>query len=263
MDIGIVGHGVVGKAIAFGFAKLGHKVNVHDIKMDTSLDDLLETQINYICVPTNSKEDGSCDISIVEQVIGDLTGKRYAGIIAIKSTVPPGTTNRLIDQYGANICFVPEFLRERCAIADFTENHDVCVIGTDLEHCFQIVRKSHGTYPDKVLRCSPEEAEACKYFVNAYNATLVTFANAFYELCTKIGVDYSVVKNICINRNHISDDYLTCNENMRSFGGTCLPKDVRSLAFMCKKRGVKVDFFDSILTENAKYKTTVFDGMRK
>jgi UDP-glucose 6-dehydrogenase len=72
MKIGIVGLGIIGSACKFGFEKLGHKVYAHDIQLDTKLEDLLNTSITYICVPTPSKEDGSCDTSIVESVINDL-----------------------------------------------------------------------------------------------------------------------------------------------------------------------------------------------
>ena len=130
MRIGVVGIGVVGGACKFGFELLGHHVDVHDIVLNTKLEDVLDTEAVYICVPTPRDQDGSCDVSIVEQVINDLQALNYQGVIAIKSTVVPGTTERLRQETGLNICFVPEFLRERCAITDFTENHDVCTLST-------------------------------------------------------------------------------------------------------------------------------------
>ena len=72
MKIGIVGLGVIGSACKFGFEKLGHEVLEHDIVLNTKLSDILESSIIYICVPTPSKKDGSCDTSIVEKVILDL-----------------------------------------------------------------------------------------------------------------------------------------------------------------------------------------------
>ncbi len=66
-----------------------------------------------------------------------------------------------------------------------------------------------------------------------------------------------------INRNHISDLYLDCNENFRGFGGACLPKDLKAMSVFCKDEGINVDFFDAILKENLKYKVTVFKNMRK
>ena len=72
MNIGIIGDGVVGSAINFGFQRLGHDVFVHDIRYETSIKDVLNTEVCYICVPTPSKEDGSCNTSIVESVIDEL-----------------------------------------------------------------------------------------------------------------------------------------------------------------------------------------------
>ena len=113
MKVGVVGVGVVGGACKFGFELLGHKVLVHDIALNTKLDDVLEAEVVYICVPTPRDDDGSCDISIVREVIGELQTKGYEGIVAIKSTVVPGTTEVLRQETGMNVCFVPEFLRER------------------------------------------------------------------------------------------------------------------------------------------------------
>ena len=264
MDIGVIGLGIVGKAICFGFSKLGHGIKIHDIKLDTTLDQLMDTDIIYVCVPTPSTEEGQCNTSIVKKVVADIDDKGYTGIVAIKSTVEPGTTAELQKKYAnLSLCFVPEFLRERCAIADFTENHDVCIVGTEHEYVFNKISESHGKYPKKFFQCSTTEAELCKYFSNAYNATLITFANSFYELCEAHGVEYGNVKDICVNRDHINDAYVDVSSNFRAFGGTCLPKDLRAISHIVKEKGIDVGFFDCILRENSKYKTTVFDGMRQ
>ena len=264
MKIGIVGVGVVGSAIKYGFEKLGHEVKVHDTRYDTTLKDVLNTEICYICVPTPSDHDGACDTSIVQQVILELDDHAYSGVVAIKSTVTPGTTASLQDWYtDLDICFVPEFLRERCAEVDFTEKHYLCVIGTEDPHIYQAVKESHGKYPHKFVRLSPTEAELAKYFNNTFNATLVTFANSFYEICGEMGANYKAIKDSMITMDHIPDKYLDCNASFRGFGGMCLPKDTKALNNLCKSRGIDVEFFNMLLKENSKYKTTVFKGMRK
>jgi UDP-glucose 6-dehydrogenase len=73
MKIGVIGVGVVGTAIKKGFEDLGHEVKVHDIKFNTSIDDVLDTDILYLCLPTNSNEDGSCDI---EQILNIKTSQK-------------------------------------------------------------------------------------------------------------------------------------------------------------------------------------------
>lgn len=264
MNIGIIGVGIVGSAVKFGLESLGHKVKAHDIKLDTTINEVLDTEICYICVPTPVGDKGMCDISVVFEVVKELSSLNYKGIVAVKSTVTPGTTSFLQSCYPElKICFVPEFLRERCAIADFCENHDLLVIGTNDDEIFQTIKKSHGKYPEKTVQVTETEAEFCKYFNNIYNATLITFANSFYEICKASNVDYSTVKSTIVNRKNILDKYLDCNENLRGFGGMCLPKDTSALSALSKELKLDIEFFDTILSENKKYKTTVFNGMRK
>ena len=263
MKIGIIGVGVVGGACKAGFEHIGHEVKVHDVKLHTNIDDVLDTEVCYISVPTPSANDESCDVRIVEEVVTDLVSRNYQGVIAIKSTVVPGTSERLSKLLNRDICFVPEFLRERCADDDFVKNHDLCVIGTSSDEIFQLIKKIHGSYPKKVIQVSETEAELCKYFNNSYNATLITFANSFYELCKNMNVDYTNIKNTMIHRENIEDNYLGCDENLRGFGGMCLPKDVNALNYLSEKLGTNTEFFKHLIEENKKYKTTVFEGMRK
>lgn len=264
MKIGVIGLGVVGGAVRQGFQKLGHKVPYFDIEhKQTSLKDVLSTEICYICVPTPSDEEGRCDTSIVKSVVRDLCKAGYEGIIAIKSTVEPGTTKLLVEETGkSDICFVPEFLRERCAVSDFINNHDLCVIGCDNEEQYMKIKESHGHYPKVFKMLSSTEAEFCKYFSNVYNATLITFANNFCELCDKMNVNYTNIKNAIIHRDHIHDSYLDCNDNFRGFGGVCLPKDTRAIANLSERVGTQGRLFQNILDENKKFKLTVMEGMR-
>ena len=79
MDIGIVGLGVVGTACKNGFEKIGHIVKYHDVKFYTNIEDVLDSEVCFVSVPTPSNEDGSCDISIVEEVVGQLNDLKYKG----------------------------------------------------------------------------------------------------------------------------------------------------------------------------------------
>lgn len=263
MKIGIVGNGVIGSAIKFGFERLGHMVLVHDIKLSTKLLNLMECESIYICVPTPSFDDGSCDTSIVESVIDELHILNYKGIIVIKSTVEPGTTEKLIQKYSNDkICFVPEFLRERCAISDFIENHDVLAIGTDNLENLNIIKNNHGNYPKNILTMKPTEAEILKYFSNIYNALRIVFANEMYELSKYFDSDYNTIKNAYILRN-TKDMYLDVNDNFRGYAGVCLPKDTKAIAALCKRFNLNLELFELIDKENDKFKKTVFDNMRK
>jgi len=264
LNIGIVGLGIVGNACKFGFELNGHNVVVHDIKFGTTISSVLGTELVFICVPTPSTPDGRCDTSIVESVIKELLDNLYTGKIVIKSTVEPGTTGALNKKYNRHgryaISMVPEFLRERCAITDFTENHDVCVIGTTDKESEELIKQAHGNFPQKFVTLTPTEAEFVKYFNNSYNAMLITFANSFHDICKKYGANYTNVKNAIVNRKHIPNHYLECNQNFRGFGGVCLPKDLRALRYMAQ--GTDIDFFGDILKQNAKFQMKVQEGMR-
>ena len=264
MHIGIIGLGLVGSAIKYGFKKLGHKVDFHDIKQNTSINDIINSEVCFICVPTPSLDSGKCNVKIVKSVVNELSDINYGGLIAIKSTVEPGTTARLMKLYPKlKISYVPEFLRERCAEIDFISNHDVCIIGTDNKDYFSLVKNAHGNYPRKFVQLSVTEAELSKYFNNVYNATLITFANNFYEICKTLGVDYTKVKNGIVERAHITNLYLDCNDNFRGFGGPCLPKDTKALQYLADKINSKGSLFKTVLEDNKKYKTTVHENMRE
>lgn len=261
--IGVVGAaGCVGGACVFGFQRLGHQVFQHDLRLGTKLAEVLDSEAVYVAVPTKRNDDGSCDTSIVEQVVAELIDSKFLGLIVIKSTVEPGLTDRLNEMHKTStICFCPEFLRERSSFVDF-QNQDILVVGTEYDRNFEKVKSHHGQYFKQAIQLKPKIAECVKLFNNSYNATLITFANSFYEICQGLGVDYTEVKNAMVKRDHVVDIYLDANPNLRGFGGMCLPKDVASLAHLADKFAPGLEFFQDILDQNAKFKTTVFPGMR-
>lgn len=268
MRIAVIGCGVVGGAVADGLERLGHEIFRHDpARFGTTIPDVVEFEprIAFVCVPTPQLDTGECDTSIVESVVHELVDSMYAGIIAIKSTVTPGTCDHLREKYDANIAFVPEFLREKSAFHDFTEGHDICVVGANglwRESMYRDIAIAHGHYPKKFFYMSTREAELVKYFSNVYNAMRVVFANGFFDVCKKLGADYNKVKEAAVARPTIEDKYLDCNDNFRGFAGVCLPKDTAAFAWLADSLGVDCGIFDTIVEDNKLYKPTVFDGMR-
>lgn len=254
MRVGIVGLGNVGRALLHGFEKLGHELTVHDKKLATSIRSVLAAEVVYVCVDTPAAENGTCDTRAVRLVADELAVEDFGGIVAIKSTVTPGTTAALQRRHPkCRFAHVPEFLRQRVAVSDFTDNHDVCIIGTDSDADFLRIKASHGHFPKAFRWVTPTEAELAKYFGNAYNAMLVTFANNFYELCGKFDADYGAVKESMVLRQHIYDRYLDCSPDLRGFAGACLPKDMVALATLCGELGMDIEMFKAILADNAKY----------
>ena len=264
MNIGIIALGVVGSAVKHGLERIGHNVRAYDIKLpDTSLADVLETEICFLCVPTPPRDDGSCDISIVERTVGELNEADYQVVVVIKSTVIPGTTNRLAARYPKlNLAFCPEFLRERSAYTDFVEKHDVCVIGAyDVQH-FELIKQAHGALPKHIFHLTPLDAEFAKYFSNVFNALRIIFANEFYDVCKASGANYAPIKQALVHRDTIEDVYLDCNENFRGFAGVCLPKDTAAFAAYVKQLGLDLKLFETIVEENKRFRPSVPKGMR-
>jgi UDPglucose 6-dehydrogenase len=264
MKIGIIGIGVVGSAVKNGFESIGHTTYGFDTKdPSTKIEDVLDTEVCFICVPSPSTPEGACDVTIAEQTVQRLESLGYRGLVTLKSTVVPGTTDRFSKEYKLRFAFCPEFLRERAAFTDFTENHDVCVIGVYNEDDYRLVKEAHGQLPKSIVHLTPLEAELTKYYSNIFNALRVVFANEFYEVCKTLGADYAKIKGAMVQRNNINDAYLDCNESIRGFGGACLPKDTKAFAVLVKELGLDMRLFETIVQENAKFKTTVFEGMRK
>lgn len=263
MNIGIIGHGVVGKANANGFKYLGHTVHVHDIKYDTLINDLLECDIVFLCLPTPSTNNGSCDTGIIENTIKELFLYNYNGIVAIRSTVEPGFTDTMNEKFSTlRVCFVPEFLHERSAEDDFIHNHKLLVVGTEDLDVFRSVASAHGDLPKNVKHLKPSEAEILKYFNNVYAALRVVFANIIFEICNKFDADYNDILDTYLKTEKSTGKYLNVTDNLRGYGGACLPKDTLALIAILNKYNLDFDLISSIHSDNKKFKTTVFGNMR-
>lgn len=256
MKVGIIGRGTVGKAVYEGLAYIGHEMSFFDPAYDGSkLEDVLGADVVFISVPTNQAANGDCDTSIVDAVIGELDVAKYPGLVAIKSTVVPGTCERLSKQYSnLRICSVPEFLRAKHALSDFTDNHDLLIIGSNEPRDFAVIKAAHGNYPKNVACVNPTEAEIVKYFNNVHHAMSIIFANVTYEVCKKLDANYMNVYNAITKRECFNSAYLMANENMRGFGGHCLPKDTSAWNNLIKNLGLDFTLIDAVINDNEKLK---------
>ena len=265
MRVGVIGKGLVGSAVYDGLGQINNAVSFYDPKYpESKFEDILDTECVFVCVPTNSLENGDCDTYIVDCVIDDLHSHKYSGVIIIKSTVIPGTTKRLQETYSNDkICFVPEFLRERSALADFMEKHDVLIVGTDSDEIYDLVVKVHGNIPKNSRKLSPTEAELSKYFSNVYNSLRITFANGFFDVCQKLNCDYQKILDAVSLREGITQHYLRASKYLRGYSGVCLPKDSQAFANLVDNLGLRLELFKAIINDNNKYRKTVFKGMRK
>lgn len=262
--IGIYGVGAVGSAVSKGLAKISiNKVINYDLRLDTPFEKIIQTDVIFICLPSPSKDNGDVDMTIIEKEIKRISEAEYKGLVCLKSTIKPGTTNLFSSQFkNLEFAFVPEFLRERCAYEDFTKNHDLLVIGSENKEHSYMLKEIHGSYPKKIAIIPPLEAELLKYFSNVYNAARVTFANNFYSISKALGADYDTILSTYLLRGLSTGQYLKCNENLRGYGGMCLPKDTKALSYLMKELQIELDLIHTIHLDNEKYQKTVFSGMR-
>ena len=254
MKIGIIGKGTVGSAVFEGLEYLGHSMAFFDPKHEGSkLQHVLDTDVVFISVPTDQTANGDCDVSIVDNVVNELAVNNYSGLVSIKSTVIPGTTDRLQQMYPAlRMSMVPEFLRAKHALSDFVDNHDLLVVGTYNKEDADIVVELHGSFPAAVARVTPTEAEVIKYFNNVHHAMSVTFANITHDVCEKLGANYINVYKAITKRECFNPAYLMANKNMRGYGGHCLPKDTSAWNNLIKKLGLPYNMIQSVIDDNDK-----------
>jgi UDPglucose 6-dehydrogenase len=267
MKIGLCGsRGILGNAMAYGFRKLGHEILEHDLVIEGSrIENLLPAHLIFICVPTPPRTDGGCNTDIVEACVSSLINLGYKGHIVIKSTTTPGFTQSLIDKSDnpyASISHSAEWLRERHSFHDFTEGHHLLVIGTHSDAAYDLIVKVHGHYPKNIVKMTPTESEAAKYFHNVFNALRVVYANGFYEFCQKIGANYTKIKNAVVRQPTHVDYYLDCNNAFRGYAGVCLSKEAPAMQKFAKDLGLPCKIFDVIVSDNELYPKTVPSGMR-
>jgi UDPglucose 6-dehydrogenase len=266
MRIGCIGRGMVGDAIYKGLHDLKNDMYFYDPKYPNSvLNDILDTECVFIAVPTLLNEHNECELSILIKVLDELSTMKYNGVICIKSTVTPGTTQKMIEKYANNkICFCPEFLKERCAYDDFMKNNPVCVVGTISESVFTVIKEIHSPISKVFKMVRPVEAELTKYMQNVFNTYRIIFANGFYEVCKHNNVEYESVLNSLLERKELDEKYMKCNDTMRGPSGPCLVKD--TLAFNAYVNSlelqVKPKIFTTMVEDMKLYPKTVIEGTR-
>jgi len=244
MKIGIVGQGYVGTAIKVGFESY-YSLETYD-KFDESkstcdLGKLVEDcNVIFVCVPTPMDKDGSCHTGIVEEVVNEINQLSLAfnqhssksRIVVIKSTVPPGTTERINKNCKAiSVIFNPEFLTEANFIDDFKNQTRIILGGTrkGTNKLRQIYSKVFPTA--HIIKTHSTIAELVKYMTNSYLATKVSFANEMYQICEKFDMDYDKVVEYATldERLGVTHWSVPGPDGDFGFGGHCLPKDLSAL----------------------------------
>lgn len=242
-------------------------ISTGTLKATTQLDDAWdEGEVFIVSVGTPTGPSGDVRLDFVTSVareIGTLirTTDEFK-VVVITSTVPPGTLRNvvqpLLEEASGKIAgvdfglaFSPEFLREGTAVDDFSKPERVVIGADDPESTTRLRRLFHSFTSDPVVT-SPEVAESVKFAANAWHALKVAFANEIGRTCAANGVDSHDVMEIFKSdkKLNISDKYLTPGF---AFGGSCLPKDVRTLTYRARSQGVRVPVLEALLPSNEEH----------
>ena len=263
MIIGIIGQGYVGTAIKSGFEKY-YELETYDkfstSKSTVNLHDLvLLSDVIFVCVPTPMNVDGSCYIGIVEEVVSEVNEISISSesnpIVVLKSTVPPGTTDRLNKKCkGINIIFNPEFLTEANFIEDFKNQTRIILGGT--RKGTNVLRQVYSkVFPmAHIIKTGSITAEMVKYMTNAYLATKVSFCNEIKQICDKLDIDYDKVVEYAILDERLGKTHLGVPgpDGDCGFGGHCLPKDINALISVAREFGIESEVLKAVVETNDK-----------
>ncbi len=219
------------------------------LRATTDLVEALEgAELSLVCVGTPSLPQGGTDLGPVTRVVTTIATclGRSKGppsghhTLVIRSTVPPGTLHDVVEPllserlassplaFGTGVC--PEFLREGSAIADFYDA-PFTVVGTEDPRVGDTVTRLFEFLDQPVRVVPPMVAEGLKYACNAFHATKVSFANELGRLFRQLGVDSRAVMELFL-RGHQAQHLLAVPSPGFAFGGSCLPKDLRSLLYL-------------------------------
>jgi UDPglucose 6-dehydrogenase len=219
---------------------LGIDAIVYDPYLDIGhAADLGTCFVVFVCVPTPGSVDGSLDVTPVWKAVADIEPHLAAGaIVAVKSTVPPGTSDALADEYPhLEFASVPEFLVASAALETFTKP-DRVVIGartpTSLESIRALLRVVAPAAP--VVAVTPIEAELIKLCSNAMLAAKVSLANELALVCEAFGTGWDRVREGVGLDTRIGSAHMSVSEQ-RGFSGGCLPKDLDGLVTAARKAG--------------------------
>ncbi len=263
MTIGIVGQGYVGTAIKSGFEK-HYEIETYDkfstSKSTVNLHDLvLLSDVIFVCVPTPMNKDGSCHTNIVEEVVLEINeisiSSESKPIVVIKSTVPPGTTDRLNKKYEhISVIFNPEFLTEANFIEDFKNQTRIILGGT--RKGTNLLRQIYSkVFPSAhIIKTGSITAEMVKYMTNAYLATKVSFSNEIKQICDKVGADYDKVVEYTTLDDRLGKTHWSVPgpDGDLGFGGHCLPKDINALISVAHELGIEPEVLESVVETNDK-----------
>jgi UDPglucose 6-dehydrogenase len=226
-------------------------------------------QLIFLAVGTPQSADGSADLStiwaVTDALAALLTGPK---ILVIKSTVPVGTNRAVAERLAArnkhaiDVASNPEFLKEGAAIDDCMRP-DRVVVGVRRPEVAEVLHELYAPFlrtERPFLVMSPESAEMTKYVANAMLATKISFINEMANLCERLGADINDVRRGIGHDGRIGFQFLFPGAG---FGGSCFPKDIRSLIHMSKQLGVACHMIEAVDRVNEAQKQVLVRKVRE
>ena len=293
--VGVVGAGYVGLTTAACLAHLDHRVRCVDVdparvvalnrgkvpiaepglaelvgrglatgtlSFSTDVADLGGARVVVLCVPTPMGDGGVADLGALRAALDALAGVLPVGaVVAIKSTVPVGTTarvNELLGRADVGLVSNPEFLREGHAVRDFL-HPDRIVVGAAEDAAAERVVELYRGIPAPVVRTDPASAELGKYASNAFLALKLSYVNVLAELCERVGADIGQVTTAMGLDERIGDAF---TEPGPGWGGSCLPKDTAALVSSARRFGVDPGLLVAAVEANAHQQERVVTKVR-
>jgi len=224
---------------------------------------ILDTDLSFVCVGTPSQINGNLDLThvrhVCEQLGEGLKDKTARHTVVIRSTILPGTMRKVVipvleetsgkkagKDFG--VCNNPEFLREGTAVMDFAFPSKT-VIGEIDGASGDLVAELYSRLNAPLIRTDIQTAEMIKYIDNSWHALKIGFANEIGNLCKSFSIDAHKAMDIfCQDKKlNISSAYLKPGF---AFGGSCLPKDLRALAYSAKLHDLELPILNAILPSN-------------
>jgi len=230
-----------------------------------TVDAVINSDVSLVCVGTPSNPNGSLDLTFVTNVCRDigsaLSRKSGTHVVVVRSTMLPGTIQHVVipelevhsgKKAGIDftVCINPEFLREGSSIKDFYAP-PFTLIGADDGSAAEQVARLYSHIDAPVFVTPVRAAEMVKYSCNCFHGLKVSFANEIGNICKALGIDSHLVMSVfsADTKLNLSPYYL---KSGFAFGGSCLPKDLRAIAYKAKELDVDVPVLASIMESNRK-----------
>jgi UDPglucose 6-dehydrogenase len=258
--VGIIGLGFVGGAVRASFEGGMTELVLVDTdpnKAHGTYNDLMSCEGVFVCVPSPSNDDGSCNTSILENVLENL--KEYTGVIISKTTAPISKYEELNKKY-LNLVHNPEFLTAANANSDYI-NQEFAIIGGSVRayvnEAERVIRLSLPTL-SSVYQCSIGEASLAKYTINCFLATKVVFMNEIQQLATESKLDYNKIIRMITADKRIGNSHMKVPgpDGAFGFGGACFPKDTAALLKYTENLNSSLNVLESAVKKNTLLRLT-------